>query len=180
MFACSCSSAWNDSFKLTAQNSEFVALIKVLSFDEYLDREILGYEGKMPHSMTVEVIKKYKGEENRKRIKIWGDNGIMCRPYLSGFKINGYYLIAPHSLDNTPNTEYDFFSCVTDYLRVDISTNKAYGKYSLIRNQIDIRTFENRLKNGDWDLVKVYLLIGLLIVAAVIFRRNKKRNANKV
>jgi len=165
---------------LTAENSEFVALIRVLSFDEYLERDISGYEGKMPYSMTVEIIKKYKGGESRKRIKIWGDDGTMCRPYLSEFKINNYYLIAPHALNNTANTEFEFFSCRTDYLRVDISTNKAYGKYSLIKRQIDIKTFESKLKHGDSDLAIVGTLISLLILILVIVRRNKKRNANNV
>lgn len=179
MLACSCSHSWNDSFSLTAKYSEFVALVKIISFDEYLERDISGYDGKMPYSMTVEIIKKYKGKESRKKIKIWGDDGIMCRPYLDEFKINNYYLVAPIPLDKTTNTDYDFFVCRTDYLGVDISSNMAYGKYSLIRRQIDIVTFESKLKHGDWDLVVIGSLISLLILVLAIVRRNKKRNANK-
>lgn len=177
--ACSCFSSWNDSFSRTAKNSELVALIKVLSFDEYLESEIMGHEGKMPYSMTVEIIEKYKGKEQRKKIKILGDDGIMCRPYLSDFKINGYYLAAPIPLENEPNTEYEFFVCRTDYLRVDISKNKAYGKYSLIRRQLSLSSFKNKLENGDKD----YLFLGIIIILLIstfIIRRNKKRNANNV
>lgn len=177
--ACSCFSSWNNSFSKTAKNSEFVVLIKVLSFDEYLDSEIMGHEGKMPYSMTVEIIKKYKGKEQRKKINILGDNGILCRPYLSNFKINGYYLAAPIPLENEPNTEYEFFVCRTDYLKVDISKNRAYGKFSLIRRQINLSSFENKLENGDKD----YIFLGIIIVllsSTFIILRNKKRNANNV
>ncbi len=178
--ACSCSFAWNDSFSRTVKNSEFVALVKIISFDEYLQDEILDHEGKMPYAMTVEIIKKYKGKEKRKKIKILGDNGILCRPYLSDFEINGYYLISANSLDNSANTEYDFFVCRTEYLKVDIELNKAYGNYSMIRNQISLKTFENKLKNGDWDFVIFGLIGSLIVIVFIIIRRNKKRNTNKI
>ncbi len=141
--------------------------------------EIFGYDGKMPYSMTVEIIKKYKGKEERRKIKILGDDGMLCRPYLSGFKIGGQYLVAPIPLDNEPNTDYEFFACRTDYLEVDIAKNKAIGNYSLIRKQIDISTFENKLKHGDWDLAIVGSIGSILILSLLILRRNKKRNANK-
>ena len=102
----------------------------------------------------------------------------MCRPYLSNFEINGHYLIAPNALDNTSNTEYDFFSCSTDYLQVNMLTNMAYGKYSMIRYIIDIKTFESTIDHGDWDLVIAGLLIGILILTLIV-RRNKKRMLEK-
>jgi len=165
---------------LTAENSEFVALVKIISFDEYLDREITDYDGKMPYSMTAEIIKKYKGKESRKRITIFGDNGMLCRPYLSDFEINGYYLVTPNPLDNSENTEYDFFSCRTEYLKVDIESNKAYGNYSMFRNQIELDSFENKLENSNRDLVIIITIGILLILILIIGRRNKKRNANTV
>ena len=177
--ACSCSFAWNDTFSRTAKKSEFVALVKIVSFDEFLDREILSHEGKMPYLMTVEVIKKYKGKEQRKKIKIFGDNGALCRPYLSVFKINKYYLIAPIPLDKESNTGYDFFACRTDYLEVDITKNKAYGNYSFIRKQINLQTFENKLKYGDWDLTLLGI-VGIICIVLFLYRRKKKQNANKL
>ena len=178
--ACSCSRSWNDSFSKTAEVSEFVALVRVISFDSYLEREFSDYEKKIPYSMTVEIIKKYKGVENRDRITIYGDNGILCRPYLTDFEINGYYLISPNPLDESLNTEYDFFACRTEYLEVDIESNTANGKYSIIRYQINLDTFESKLENGDWDLEIVGSIILLLILTLIIVRRNKKRNANTV
>lgn len=178
ILACSCEYAWNDSFSLTAKNSELVALVKVISFDEYLDREILGFDGKMPYSMTVEIIKQYKGTNHKKTIKIFGDNGILCRPYLSEFKINEYYLIAPNALESELNNEYDFFSCRTEYLKVDINTNMAYGKYSLTQNELDITTYENVQDGGSQNLWILVLLVIPIVLGIGVWLRKKKRNAN--
>lgn len=178
VFACSCAFAWNDSFSRTIKNSEFVALVKIISFDKYLDQDILGHHGKMPYSMTVEIIKKYKGKEQRKKIKILGDNGMLCRPYLSSFKINSYYLVSPNALDNSANTAYDFFSCRTEYLNVDIDSNVALGNYSLIRNQIDLNKFENKVKNGDWDILLLSLILSSIILLLLFMQRNIKRKTN--
>ena len=176
--ACSCSLAWNDSFGKTAEASEFVALVKVLSFDSYLEMEFADNEEKIPYSMTVEIIKKYKGQESRRKITIFGDDGILCRPYLNNFEINAYYLVSPNPLDDSVNTEYDFFVCRTEYLKVDIESNKAYGNYSMIRNQIDLETFESKLENGDLDFVVIGSIGGLVITVLMILKRNKKRSAN--
>lgn len=151
VFACSCECIGDCSFSSISNNSEFVALVKVISYDDYLDYEIMGHEGKMPYSMTVEIIKKYKGKETRKTIKIWGDNGAECRPYISNFKIGKHYLIAPnllgeYKLEGEKSTDYDFFSCNTDYLTVDIDKQKAYGEYAKMKSEIRLEEFEEKLK----------------------------------
>ena len=181
--ACTCSRSWNDSFSKTVEESEFVALVKVISFDSYLEDlypEMVGTDNTMktPNSMTVEIIKKYKGQENRKRIRVFWGNGILCKPSLTKFRINGYYLISPNPLNNSIDTEYDFSSCRTEYLNVDMDWNKAYGKYSVIRYIIDIDSFEDKLQNGDQDLVMVISIGSILILTLLVVKRNKIRNAN--
>ena len=65
--------------------------------------------------MTVEIIKKYKGKETRKTIKIWGDNGAECRPYISNFKIGDALppfapnILGEYKLQGEKSTDYDFF-----------------------------------------------------------------------
>ncbi len=81
LLACSCSVAWNDSFSRTAKGAEFVALIKVISFDEFLDQDFMGLDEDIPYSMTVEIVEKYKGEEARREIQVVGDNGMLNRTF---------------------------------------------------------------------------------------------------
>jgi hypothetical protein len=150
IYACDCECTGDCSFKNTSLNSEFVALVKVISYGDYLNDRILGYNGKMPYSMIVEITKKYKGSETRKKIKIWGDNGALCRPYIADFKLNEYYLIAPNLLKENHlkselPTDYDFFSCSTDYLKVDIRKKIAYGEYTKTKNHISLSDFEKQI-----------------------------------
>jgi len=87
-FACDCN--YNGNFLKMQKRTPLVALIKVtkyLTFDTIYNKII-------PMSMEVEVINKYKGKETRKTFTVWGDNGILCRPYLSEFKEGMYYIIA--------------------------------------------------------------------------------------
>ena len=95
-------------------------------------------------------IKKYKGNESKQRIKIWGDNGILCRPYISNFEVGKYYLISPLQIKNSSEDgnkgDYDFFACWTDYLTVDYDNGIAYGEYSKRKNKITLKEFENGIK----------------------------------
>ena len=146
-FACDCECDGDCSFRGVSNGMEFVALIKVLEYSNFLDYEIHGYIKKMPFSMTVEVIKKYKGAESRKRIKIWGDDGVQCRPYIANLKIGKYYLIAPTLIKKDSELEkkgdYDFFSCWTDYLSVDYDKKMAFGDYEKRKSEISLAKFEN-------------------------------------
>lgn len=150
-YACDCECIDDCSFSVVSKNSDFVALVKVISYDDYLEDKIMGHEERKPYSMTVEIIKKYKGSETRETIKIWGDDGKECRPYIANFKIGDYYLIAPNLLGdnklvNEGPTDYDFFSCSTDYLRVDMDKKIAHGEFSKDENEILLSDFENELK----------------------------------
>jgi hypothetical protein len=150
-FACDCECDGDCSFSVISKSAEFVALIKVISYDDFLNYEITGYDDKMPSSMTVEIIEKYKGKEVRKKIKIWGDNGAECRPYISTFIIGEYYIIAPkqlgeYRLEGESATDYDFFSCHSDYLKVDLTEKKAFGDYSKELKVIDLDVIKKELK----------------------------------
>ena len=148
---CSCECDGDCSFNIISNDAKFVALVKVVSYDNYLGDEIIGHDGDMPYSMTVEIIKKYKGEESRVTIKIWGDNGAECRPYISNFKIGEYYLIAPYQLgqyklDGEQPTDYSFFICNTDFLKVNLKDQKALGEFTKTKSEIGLKEFEGQLK----------------------------------
>jgi len=149
-FACDCECEGDCTFRSVSSAMEFVALVKVIEYSDFLDYEIDGYDKKMPFSMIVEIIKKYKGSESRKQIKIWGDNGVLCRPYIANFEIGNYYLIAPNRLNENSEigkvNDYDLFSCWTDYLRVDNKNSLIIGEYSKHKNKISIQEFESEIR----------------------------------
>ena len=173
--ACSCSRPWNDSFSRTAKSASFIALVKIVSFDEFLNTEFNEAGEPIPYAMTAEIIRQYKGEASSKRIRIVGDNGILCRPYLNEFELNGYYLIAPKLEENAT---YYFHVCTTDYLTVDYDAKKVRGKYSLLRSRISLNRFENKLNNGDYDLLWASLIVATLIAVLWVLKRKKQDQAH--
>ncbi len=130
-FACDCD--YGGEFLRVARASEFVALVKMtryLQFDSTFRRP-------MPLSMEVEVIDVYKGKETRKKLTVWGDNGMLCRPYLSNFDAGKHYLIAfDKAYDgskgsvhkNERPTDYEISNCGEYWLTADIGKQTATGE----------------------------------------------------
>jgi len=148
--ACDCNYAGN--FLTVAPNANLVALVKVI---KYLNFEDI-YEKATPMSMEVEVIEIYKGFEERKIVTIWGDNGVLCRPYLSQFEIDKYYVIAfDKGSDGTKGfshkdekiTDYSISNCGDYWLDVDIKSQSAIGVIGEKQNEITLVELKEKLKS---------------------------------
>jgi len=132
-----------------AQKANFVALVKVERYSTFSEFN------EIPLSMEVEVIKTYKGKENRKIIKVWGDNGIQCRPYLSTFKVGQYYVIAFYSIDydieqsGEKKSDYFISVCGAYWLTIDFNIKTATGDIdskNRIESSITLTKLESKLK----------------------------------
>lgn len=149
--ACDCHCDEDCSFA-SVSTGGFVALVKVIEYSEFLEFEDNGKLRKMPLAMKVEVIKKYKGEDTRKIIQIWGDNGMLCRPYTDYFKIGNHYLIAPNKIwndsENGKKGDYDFFACEVGFLDVDLKKKMVYGTYTKNINKISLDKIETILNKN--------------------------------
>lgn len=78
--ALACSCMWAGPFSKVALGKELIVLGEVLSHYK--------------NSMEVQIIEVVKGTEERKTIRIWGDNGALCRPYVAHFPIGTRWLLA--------------------------------------------------------------------------------------
>ena len=136
-FACDCESQGH--FLKVAQKSKIVALVKVNSYLSY--KSI--YDKPTPLSMEVEIIKVFYGQETRKTITVWGDNGNLCRPYLSVFKTNNYYVIAFEQDVKDNPSDYAISNCGDYWLTADIEKEIAIGPISESQKEI---TFSDLLK----------------------------------
>ena len=127
VLACDCD--YGGSFVKMAPHTQLVALVKVSKFLTFKDI----YGEKTPMSMEVEIVETYKGIENRKTITVWGDPGHLCRPYLSTFKEEQYYVIAfyrgypNHGHNNEKATDYSISNCGAFWLTADIEKKVVLG-----------------------------------------------------
>lgn len=86
--ACTCS--WKGPFLSVAPGAETI-----------IRGEVLRYYGKsrgVDLAMDVEVQEVLKGTARPKRIRIWGDNGAQCRPYVNGFRVGTEWVFAINRL----------------------------------------------------------------------------------
>ena len=138
-----------------ASETEIIALVKVTKYLTFKDI----YGKQTPMSMEVEIIDVYKGKETRKTVIIWGDNGFLCRPYLSHFEQGEYYVIAFYKGSDGSKTEfahkkerptdYSISNCGEYWLKVDIEKQIAIG-YLIERDtqiQIKLTDLKEQLTN---------------------------------
>lgn len=153
-YACSC--GWAGGFNQVAYHTGFVAIVKV---KKYLDFRKT-YDSKTPMSMEVEVIEVLKGKESRKTIKVWGDTGALCRPYVSQFKKRTTWVMAL-SVGNENwghpkeiKTDYSISICGEYWLKVEnsevigiINENFSTRKQSI--QKMNIEEFKRSFKNEE-------------------------------
>jgi len=77
----SCGCGPHKSFVDGSFNTKLVALVKI---ERYLTFSSFGYPH--PLSMEVQILQTIKGEDKRKTIRVFGDDGDLCRPYVNKFK----------------------------------------------------------------------------------------------
>jgi len=119
--ACTCD--YRGYFLEVAPTTKLVALVRVIGYPFF--RNLL-YHHKV--AMEVELIEIYQGMESEATIIVWGDSGVMCRPYISQFTPGQYYLIglypgSKHSFYFENENDYYISSCGEFWLRV-----QSFGK----------------------------------------------------
>lgn len=134
LFACDCELEGN--FYRVSPTSDLVALVKI---NKYLTFKNI-YDNPTPISMEVEVLEVFKGIENRKRIKVWGDFGHLCRPYLNQFSVDSLYVIAFHKgkkgdFEHKEETENDYSisNCGEYWLKANSNSETLIGSESTIK-----------------------------------------------
>jgi len=130
--ACEC--IGNSPFTTSASFADYVALVKIKKYLSFNDI----YGQKTPMSMEVEILENIRGTETRKTITVWGDPGHLCRPYLSIFQLNTYYVIAfneckgNQTYNEEKDSDYYISNCGTYWLLFDFEKGVAKGHFKTV------------------------------------------------
>jgi len=91
----------------------------------------------LPLSMMVEVIQPIKDTRAGERIRVWGDNGMLCRPYVKNFTVGTEWVFALGPLQEKPGLrEFALGGCGARWLRV--RGERAFGEVHTAGKNEDI------------------------------------------
>ena len=96
--ACTC--MWAGPFLQVGPGAELIVRVRVV---RHFDRS----RG-VDRAMEVEVIEVLKGSSRTRRLKIWGDDGGQCRPYVSGFLVGSEWIFAVSRSRGEKGREQDY------------------------------------------------------------------------
>ena len=170
--ACSCGN--HPPFFEIVKTVDFIAIIEVSGYDTYIDHRTWEYKNKgeeidgdmvIPVSMNANINKTFYGDEIRNNILIWGDNGVMCRPYVEVFKPGSEWVVALKKGDpewgHPIETSEDYYihSCgeyhleivddnvlgaIENEYEVKVINEEKY-EFELIGEEMEINTFIEKL-----------------------------------
>jgi len=93
------------------------------------------------NSLMFHITEVLHGVETRKRIRVWGDNGVLCRPYVSQFPVGtkwvfAIYRVSPStgrgslSAAPTPDDEKtDYAISICGEFALKVAGESAYGSF---------------------------------------------------
>jgi hypothetical protein len=153
-YACSCNDAGN--FRKASKQAALVAVIDVLAYEDYFSMP--PYDSlQRPMSVRVKIIKLLQGKEIKQEVKIFGDNGFLCRESIRSLLPGKSYVVALHRAENrtwefgVKETDQDYIlsSCGEFLLQFDPVRSNVYGRILEGRKRnkwMDFPTFEATLE----------------------------------
>ena len=111
--ALACSCMWSGPFTKVALGADLVVLAEVRSYYR--------------HGMDVTVIEILKGGEDRREIRVWGDSGALCRPYVTAFPRGTRWIFA---LKREPGTR-DYIISVCGEYWLEARGDQAVGRITV-------------------------------------------------
>jgi hypothetical protein len=111
--AVACTCMWSAPFTKVALGTDLIVLAEVRSYYR--------------HSMDVAVIDVLKGGEDRSVIRVWGDSGALCRPYVTAFPRGTRWIFA---LKREPGTR-DYIISVCGEFWLEVRGDRAVGRITV-------------------------------------------------
>jgi hypothetical protein len=110
-----------------AKKSKLVVLVKVKGYSH------LSETSRTPMALQVEVLNLLKGREKRTNLIVWGDDGHLCRPFVSQFKKDSVYVMALDAgserwgQKKEIKKDFSISNCGAFWLQADIRQQQAFG-----------------------------------------------------
>lgn len=117
-----------------ALNADLIVRAKVSNYyGERYDGVKLAYDG-VKLAMEVEVLEVLKGQTRAKKIRIWGDDGRHCRPYVSAFPLQTEWLFAIEKLPADERYPEDYYISNCGEYWLAVKESKVVGHIAFPRD----------------------------------------------
>lgn len=142
--ACGCTT--DGPFLQVSIDAELIAVVEVQDYLSY--EELMGED--VPMSMTLKIRKVLKGSETREEITVWGNNGLMCSPYLSLFEIGTKWVMAFKSSPTEGHMDakaedYGISNCGEHFMKVESGIVRGLIKGGDTYQSMSISTLKRNL-----------------------------------
>jgi hypothetical protein len=142
--ACTCS--WAGPFFAVAPRADLVIRARVLNFH--------GISRGVDLAMDLEILETLRGRLRASKIRVWGDNGAQCRPYVKSFPAGTEWIFAIERLPTAPGDYYingcgEFWANVEDDEAIGRLTSTAQPAESDKPERIGLDELRKRLRAAD-------------------------------
>ena len=136
--------------------SKDVDAIFIIRVDGYDDDFLAWLFRRNPRAATFEIVKTLKGVADEEEIKVFGDNGMLCRPYIGTFKEDQYYVVALYKcngmLDGESEDDFSISACGEYWLDYNPTSKTVTGLITPGNNKpstLKLAAFEKLLKQTN-------------------------------
>jgi hypothetical protein len=149
-----CDCDYIGNFLTISKWAEVIFIVKVTGHGDYIS-----LTGAAPNTVSVpltatfEVIKTLKGNTDKKEIRVFGDNGVLCRPYIDTFQKDKYYVVGLYRCDGKERNEtvddFQITGCGEFWIQYNPESSTVTGRIKnkkRKRTTMTLETFEKLLK----------------------------------
>lgn len=150
-----CDCDYIGNFLTTSKWAELIFIVKVKGHGDYISLTGAAPPDtvRVPSTATFEIIKTFKGKVDKKEIRVFGDNGVLCRPYIDTFKKDKYYLVGLYRCTGNERDEtaddFQITGCGEFWIEYHPESNSVTGRIKNKRRKpttMTLETFEKLLK----------------------------------
>lgn len=149
-----CDCDYIGNFLVASKNAEAIFIVKVREHGDYIS-----LTGTVPTAVSVpttaifEIVKTLKGNSDNKAIRVFGDNGVLCRPYVDVFRKDKYYVVGLQRCDGNERSEttddFEISGCGEFWIDYNPATDMVTGRIKNKKRKpttMTLEAFEKLLK----------------------------------
>ncbi len=120
VLACTCIN--NKSFLEVIERADFIVVAKPTNYGE------ISLFSNIPLTVDVEIQRVLKGDNASQKVRVFGDNGAQCRPYVTKFPLDTTWVFALNLLSTGANGESQYYISNCGEYSLQVKAGRVFGR----------------------------------------------------